>query len=241
MGETPTAGTPPPQYATPPSQATPVLPSRTPWLLFGLLVLFALLFLLSISPVLAGCGVALAVVGGIIAALPEGEKVRPKPKKKEHHWTISGVSPVRQEITFCGETQSSIGFWFMGNQSLAYQFDIFDDAGNEVRHLPRYPAGEPNDLCWVADDGGPGGTIWITNKHPWKVTIRYVLRALDERVVRSADLHVEVKPAAPEIKVPEKPTPLNPPLVQWGRMDTPPDQLKSLPPGVEWTGPQERA
>ena len=128
----------------------------------------------------------------------------------------------------------------MGNQSVAYQFDIFDDAGNELRHLPHYPVKEPNDLCWIADEGGPGGMIWTTDKHPWMVTIRYVLRSMDERVVRSAELHVEVKPAAPEIKVPEKPTPLNPPLVQWGRLNTPPDQLKSQPLGVEWTGPRAR-
>ena len=75
MGETPTASAPPPQDAPTSSQANPVPPSRTPWLLFGLLVLFALLFLLSLSPVLAVCAVALAVIGGIIAALPEAEKV----------------------------------------------------------------------------------------------------------------------------------------------------------------------
>jgi hypothetical protein len=240
MGDTPSANAPAPAEATPASNTTPVEPSRFPWLLVGVLVLFALLFLFAVAPVLAGAGLALALVGTVIALLPDGEPVTAKPKKKDHRWTISGTSPVRQELTLSGTGRASIGFWFTGNQSIEYLFDVFDDAGNELRYLPSYPHGEPNNLCWVGDEAGPGGYLWGTDKHPWTVTIRYVLRATDERVVRSAELHVEVKPATAEVTVPEKPLALSAPRVQWGRLDTPPDQLKELPPGAEWKGPPAR-
>ena len=204
------------------------------WVSAVLLTGLVLLFLWSISPAVLGAALGLLLVITIICLLPAkpGEPGGPPREPRKGHYLITGPSPVRQELTLSGTGRCSIYFWFMGNQSMEYRFDVLDGNGDDIPERPWPNGGYPDRTCWCNDEHGPAGNVFVReNAAGWTVTIRYALRATDEKVVRKAELKVEVQPPTAKVQIPENPTPLPEPQMAWGRLDAPSEQL-TRPPSV---------
>ena len=210
---------------------------RPKYFLLFLLAAFVLAFLFAIGPAVFVAGLAVAVVGVLLCLLSEFAGPAPTANRRRRRtWRIEGPSPVRQELVLTGTGRCTLRFWFREHQSMDYRYDLIDGEGNDVPETPCNPQGtgaHPGRLCWRGDEGGPGGDVYLVDHpHWWKLTIRYQMRATHDKVVRGAELHVEVDPKETDVAFPEAPTPLPTPVVTWGRLNDPPDRLKSASRGA---------
>jgi hypothetical protein len=218
----------------------PPVPRVSAFLLAGLVLLFLAIVVASlvarIPPAVFGAAAALGLLALIVWLIPANLGGGGKPRRPEshyrRHWILRGPSPLRQELTFSGTRQCTISFWFMGNQPLEFRYDPIDSAGDDIPQLTAVPRGPVHGgrPCWAQDEHGPAGHVFMPEKpEGWSFTLRYALRAPEERVVRGADLRIEVEPQDARVTIPDEPKPLPEPAIAWGRLDTPSEHLTRAP------------
>ena len=193
-----------------------------------LAVVFVLACLLAVSREAFAAALGILVIGGGLFAITLGRVEEAKRFKRE--WYLSGPSPLRQEVTLVAPHKCTVGFHFVGNQSLDYRYDVLDAHGDEVPMLRSHPVHPPGSPYWIHDDGGPGGFIYTPARPDGiTLTLRYSLVATDAKSVRNTKLSISVERPGIKVRLPDQPTTLPEPVVRWGRLSDPPERLATVP------------